>query len=187
MSYCPSILYKANYLNANGSSRVSEETQEALAVAVAETLAANAVNEAAKNASIAIRESATKAATAAGGTAVAGTATAVAAKTAWIPVVGQIIAIVATIVGIGYMINGAEKAKAANLAVKNLGMVQIAVQQELDVIAWQTNATLTVLQNEIALREQEIRQNTILLYGAGTALFVSGLIFVYAVKKLKSK
>ena len=185
-----SILQKAKHLNASGDD--DEDSIEAqLALAVAETMAANAVNELAKNSSQAIKDSAAKAATAAGigggaagGTAILAGETAALSGVAWIPVVGQVVAIVAVLVGIGMVINGVEKARGAQLAIKNMGMMQIGLQQEIDVIQWQTNATLQVLQNEIALREKELRHNTTLLYASGAAVFVAGLLFVYSVKKL---
>jgi len=186
-----SILKRAKHLNASGD---DEDIEKQLALAVAETMAANAVNELAKNSSQAIKDSAIKAGSAAGvgGLSTGVTTTlvpAVAAEgsaiagVAWIPVVGQVIAIVAVIVGIGMVVNGMEKARAANVAIKNMGMMRIGLQQEIDVIQWQTNATLQVLQNEIAMREKELRHNTTLLYASGGAVFISGLLFVWAMKK----
>tara|TARA_R110002096_G_scaffold220851_3_gene409412 strand:- start:1176 stop:1745 length:570 start_codon:yes stop_codon:yes gene_type:complete len=184
-----SILSRAKYLNASGD---EDDIDKQLALAVMETMAANAVNELAKNSSQAIKDSAVKAGTAAGAggvatagsTALAATAS-TAAWTAWVPVVGQVVAIVAVLVGVGMVINGAEKARATQLAIKNMGMMQIGLQQEIDVIQWQTNATLQVLQNEIAMREKELRHNTTLLYASGAAVFVAGLLFVYSIKKIK--
>lgn len=122
---------------------------------------------------------ATTTATAAGAT--AGTSGFVAA----LPVVGQVVAVVATLVAIGQMINSVEKQKQLQLAIKNLQEKDKAIKQELDIQLWEGNQKLAIINKAIEDAYEQEKLNKTLQTATIVVLGVSTMIFVYSLRKLK--
>lgn len=113
-----------------------------------------------------------------------GTALATAGTVAWIPVVGQVVAVVAAIVSLGQVFDTMEKQKQQTLMIKNLKQLQGSYQQELDIIFWEGDQALKLIKEEIAYREAAAQTDKLLVYGTFGLLAVSSMVFVYGIKKL---
>jgi hypothetical protein len=101
-----------------------------------------------------------------------------------IPVVGQVVSIVAGIVSIVQVFDNMKKAQDLQLQIKNMQELELSYQQEIEVIVWETNQTLQLLKDEIDYREQALRQQQTSLIIAGSVLGVSAMIFAYGLKKI---
>ena len=126
--------------------------------------------------------------TAAGGSAVGATATTTAAAgtsgfVAALPVVGQVVAVVATLVAIGQMINSVEKQKQLQLAIKNLQEKDKAIKQELDIQLWEGNQKLAIINKAIEDAYEQEKLNKTLQTATIVVLGVSTMIFVYSLRK----
>lgn len=102
-----------------------------------------------------------------------------------LPVVGQVVAVVATLVAIGQMINSVEKQKQLQLAIKNLQEKDKAIKQELDIQLWEGNQKLAIINKAIEDAYEQEKLNKTLQTATIVVLGVSTMIFVYSLRKLK--
>ena len=120
-----------------------------------------------------------------GTTAAAGTTAGTSGFVAALPVVGQVVAVVATLVAIGQMINSVEKQKQLQLAIKNLQEKDKAIKQELDIQLWEGNQKLAIINKAIEGAYEQEKLNKTLQTATIVVLGVSTMIFVYSLRKLK--
>ena len=108
-----------------------------------------------------------------------------AAGIAWIPVVGQVVAVVAAIVGVAQAIDTADKQATMQRKVNRLN--EILRSQQID-IAIQTEAEkayIKMLQDNIEVRQEALATNKFILIGTVTILGVSGMILTYLATRRK--
>ena len=102
-----------------------------------------------------------------------------------VPVVGQVVAVVAAIVSVAQMIDTADKQKRWQSAI-NQKQNQIAlIQQEVTTDLAVAEYSIQLLRDEIAAREDVLKTNRILLIGSVTVLAVAGMVMLYLVNKNK--
>tara|TARA_R110002153_G_scaffold55351_1_gene153623 strand:+ start:2483 stop:3103 length:621 start_codon:yes stop_codon:yes gene_type:complete len=108
-----------------------------------------------------------------------------AAGIAWIPVVGQIVAVVAAIVGVAQAIDTADKQATMQRKVNRLNemlrsqQVDVAIQTEAE------KAYIKMLQDSIEVRKEALATNKFILIGTVTILGVSGMILTYLATRRK--
>jgi|TARA_B110000977_G_C11072281_1_gene489941 hypothetical protein len=119
-----------------------------------------------------------------GTAAVPATATGFAAA---VPVIGQVIAIGAAIVGIVQIFDTAQKQ--ANMADSILSAKtnQKLLAQELAAIGLEYSEKLEIIKEDIAYREQALETNKKLIVYSLSALGVAAMIFTYSIIKLNKK
>lgn len=135
----------------------------------------------------------TAATTAVGGSAV--TIVAPAAKTglaatkfaAAVPVIGQVVAVVATAVAIGQVFHNTDKINQYKALLAATNDTLADQQQTLAIDMAEHNKRIDILKTEIEYRQQQIDRtelmNTIVLVTLG----VAGLVFVYGIARLRKK
>ena len=122
------------------------------------------------------------------GAAIAGTGAATATGfAAAVPVIGQVIAIGAAIVGIVQIFDTAQKQ--ANMADSILSAKtnQKLLAQELAAIGLQYSEELKIIKEDIAWREKALETNKKLIVYSISALGVAAMIFTYSIIKLNKK
>ena len=124
------------------------------------------------------------------GAAVVGAGTATATATGFaaaVPVIGQVIAIGAAIVGIVQIFDTAQKQ--ANMADSILSAKtnQKLLAQELAAIGLEYSEKLEIIKEDIAYREQALETNKKLIVYSISALGVAAMIFTYSIIKLNKK
>ena len=122
------------------------------------------------------------------GAAIAGTGAATATGfAAAVPVIGQVIAIGAAIVGIVQIFDTAQKQ--ANMADSILSAKtnQKLLAQELAAIGLEYSEKLEIIKEDIAYREQALETNKKLIVYSISALGVAAMIFTYSIIKLNKK
>ena len=122
------------------------------------------------------------------GAAIAGTGAATATGfAAAVPVIGQVIAIGAAIVGIIQIFDTAQKQ--ANMADSILSAKtnQKLLAQELAAIGLQYSEELKIIKEDIAWREKALETNKKLIVYSISALGVAAMIFTYSIIKLNKK
>ena len=108
-----------------------------------------------------------------------------AAGIAWIPVVGQVVAVVAAIVGVAQAIDTADKQATMQRKVNRLNemlrsqQVDVAIQTEAE------KAYIKMLQDNIEVRKEALATNKFILIGTVTILGVSGMILTYLATRRK--
>ena len=108
-----------------------------------------------------------------------------AAGIAWIPVVGQVVAVAAAIVGIAQAIDTADKQATMQRKVNRLNemlrsqQVDVAIQTEAE------KAYIKMLQDNIEVRKEALATNKFILIGTVTILGVSGMILTYLATRRK--
>lgn len=104
-----------------------------------------------------------------------------------VPVIGQVVAIGAAIVGIVQIFDTAQKQ--ANMAdsIKSAKQNAALMKKELAVIGLEYSEKLTILKEDIAYREKALATNRTLLTISGSVLGVSAMVFAYSLIKLKRK
>ncbi len=108
-----------------------------------------------------------------------------AAGIAWIPVVGQVVAVAAAIVGVAQAIDTADKQATMQRKVNRLN--EMLRSQQID-IAIQTDAEkayIKMLQDNIEVRQEALATNKFILIGTVTILGVSGMILTYLATRRK--
>jgi hypothetical protein len=157
--------YKEHYLNADGDSLVDVSPDINIDVSIGNSGAA--AGGSAIGAGIV---SATVPATATG-------------FVATIPVVGQVVAVVSTLVAIGQVFHGIEKQKQLQLAIGNLREREKEIRQEIDIITWEGQQKIDILNNAIAAAQEKERLALVLRYVTLGAVAVTGAILYYSIKK----
>jgi hypothetical protein len=102
-----------------------------------------------------------------------------AGSTAWIPVVGQIVAVVAAIVGVGQMLETARKQQLMQKQINNYNQLLIVQQQNITI---QTQAIINEINfiiKNIELREEALSRNKMMLIASVTVVGVSGMVLTY--------
>ena len=122
---------------------------------------------------------------AAAGAGTAGTVTTTVTSVSWIPVAGQVIAIAAAVVGVIQMIDTADKQKRWQMAIENKQDQIKLIQQEIAIDSQVAQYSIQLLRDEIAIREDILKTNRILLVGSIVAVTVSGMILLYLINKKK--
>ncbi len=119
-----------------------------------------------------------------GTAAVPATATGFAAA---VPVIGQVIAIGAAIVGIVQIFDTAQKQ--ANMAdsIMSAKSSQKLLAQELAAIGLEYSERLEIIKEDIAYREKALETNKKLIVYSISALGVAAMIFTYSIIKLNKK
>lgn len=108
-----------------------------------------------------------------------------AAAGAWIPVVGQAVAVIGAVVGIAQAIDTADKQATMQRKVNRLN--EMLRSQQID-IAIQTDAEkayIKMLQDNIEVRQEALATNKFILIGTVTILGVSGMILTYLATRRK--
>lgn len=108
-----------------------------------------------------------------------------AAAGAWIPVVGQAVAVIGAVVGIAQAIDTADKQATMQRKVNRLN--EVLRSQQID-IAIQTDAEkayIKMLQDNIKVRQEALATNKFILIGTVTILGVSGMILTYLATRRK--
>lgn len=138
--------------------------------------------------------------TAAGGTAALGAGTAAYAGTATagattglaatgfaqaLPVIGQVVAVVAACVSVVQMFDTAQKQANMVSGIKNAKEQAILMQQELDVIDLQGSQELQILKEDIAYRELALENSKKRLTISASVLGLGAMVFAYSVIKLR--
>lgn len=100
-----------------------------------------------------------------------------------IPVVGQVIAVVAAIVAIGQVFDAMEKQKQLELAIQNLQERGKALQQEIDVMTWEGQQKINIINNAIAAAQEKERLALTLRYISLGAVAITGAILFYSLRK----
>jgi len=116
---------------------------------------------------------------AAAGTAGLGTA---AAATGWIPVVGQVVAVVAAVVGIYQMLDSAKKAELYRKELDSQKARFALQQQEMAIADLAGRLSAKVVETQITLKSAALASNKLYIIGAGSILAISGFILAYKIK-----
>ena len=102
-----------------------------------------------------------------------------AAGAAWIPVVGQIVAIIAAVVGIGQMLETARKQNLMQKRINVYNELLIVQQQNVQIQTQAVINELDFIKNNISLRQAALATNKIILVGSVTVVGVSGMVLTY--------
>ena len=116
---------------------------------------------------------------AAAGTAGLGTA---AAATGWIPVVGQVVAVVAAVVGIYQMLDSAKKAELYQQQINAQRARGAILAQEIAIANLEGQLEMKVIETQLELKSAALASNKLYIIGAATVLGISGFILAYKVK-----
>lgn len=138
--------------------------------------------------------------TAAGGTAAIGAGTAAYAGTATagattglaatgfaqaIPVVGQVVAVVAACVGIIQIFDTAQKQANMVDSIKSSKETALLMKKELEVIGLEYSGKLEILNQDIAYREMALESSKTRLAISASVLGLGAMVFAYSVIKLR--
>lgn len=102
-----------------------------------------------------------------------------------IPVVGQVVAVAAAVIGIVQIFDSSQKQSNMLSAIKSKNETKAILQKELAVIGLEYSYKLQILKEEIAYKEQALQTSKILTLGSIALLGVSSMIFAYKIFKLK--
>ena len=108
-----------------------------------------------------------------------------AAGIAWIPVVGQVVAVVAAIVGVAQAIDTADKQATMQRKVNRLNEMFRSQQVDLAIQTEAEKLYIKMLQDNIEVRQAALATNKFILIGTVTILGVSGMILTYLATRRK--
>ena len=108
-----------------------------------------------------------------------------AAGIAWIPVVGQVVAVAAAIVGIAQAIDTADKQATMQRKVNRLNEMFRSQQVDLAIQTEAEKLYIKMLQDNIEVRQAALATNKFILIGTVTILGVSGMILTYLATRRK--
>ena len=102
-----------------------------------------------------------------------------------VPIVGQVVAVVAAVVSVIQIFDSSQKQANMMASIKSKNEHALILQKEMNVIGLEYSYKLQILKEEIAYKEQALQTSKMLLIGSVGLLGISAMVFAYKVFKLK--